>query len=222
MEPVTSIVLNDDYQDAKVLARPRQLHRARGGPLPAHRRGRLHAANSNGGRMPRPSGYLYPGSRDSTGMRHAPRAGRRGSADEIVPTSSNDRELGIRVALWLMRQTRSTTVLHPYVAGNNGPCGSTCLESQVRVRQGDPAWTVAASAPHELFGRSSSEPILVTCNVIGRLTSRRFSSPLAFPPDGAGPAFGRRNDSAQGRHGTEPSTPSREATVLTGPGRREG
>jgi hypothetical protein len=157
MDPVNVACLNDDYQDARVLARRGNVIELEVTHYPLNTVADAITANPDWRRdaqgLPE---YLKPGittNWDETMRRDLIAALR---ADGIDPDRLDDRELVTRVSRWLMNQTRSTNMFCThYVAYENGqPVIYPGLEAKFASDKGDPSWTVQEQFEHELLGRS--------------------------------------------------------------------
>jgi hypothetical protein len=157
MEPVNVDCLNDDYQDARVVAR-RDNHveleviyyplNTMAEAVTADPQWRQHTQAF--------AEYLRPGittNWDENMRRDLVAALRK---DGIEADRLDDRELVTRVSRWLMNQTPSTNMFctHYMTYKDGKPIIYPGLEAKFASDQGDPSWTIEQQLERELFGRS--------------------------------------------------------------------
>jgi hypothetical protein len=157
MQPVGLDCLNDDYQDARVLARRDRYVELEVIHYPLN----TLAESISGNLAWRKDGqalkqYLQPGITTNwdEAMRRDLIAALR--IDGIEPEALDDKQLVDRVSQWLMNTSKFTNMFCThYVAFPNGQATIyPGLEAKFESDKGDPSWTRKQQFERELFGRS--------------------------------------------------------------------
>jgi hypothetical protein len=157
MEPVNLDCLEDDYQDAKVLSRRGNYVELEVVHYPLNTVADAITGNPDWRQdAPALEKYLRPGV--TTNWDEEMRRDLVGAlrANGIDPDRLDDKELVVRVARWLMEQSKFTNMFCThYVDFPNGrPSIYPGLEAKFESDKGDVSWTVQQQFERELLGRS--------------------------------------------------------------------
>jgi hypothetical protein len=157
MEPVNVDCLNDDYQDARVLARRDNYVELEVVHYPLNTVADAITGDPDWRRRNQAfKEYLRPGVTTNwdEDMRRGLVAALR--ADGIDPDRLDDKELVSRVTRWLMSHSKFTNMFCTHYVDFPGgrPAVYPGLEARFESDKGDPSWTPQQQFEHELFGRS--------------------------------------------------------------------
>jgi hypothetical protein len=157
MEPVNVDCLNDDYQDARVLARHDNYVELEVIHYPLNTVADAIMGNPNWGRDSRAlKQYLEPGittNWDESMQRELLAALK---ADGIDPDRLDDKELVSQLTRWLMKNSKYTNMFctHYIDYAEGKPAVYPGLQAKFESDKGDPSWTVQEQLERELFGRT--------------------------------------------------------------------
>jgi hypothetical protein len=208
MEPVNLDCLNDDYQDARVLARRDDHVELEIVHYPLNTVADAITGNPDWRKDTQAlAEYLRPGVTTNwdEAMRHDLIAALR--ADGIDPDRLDDKELVGRVSGWLMSHSQFTNMFCThYVDFSKGqPAVYPGLRSKFESDKGDPSWTLQQQFERELLGRSmfanrshgtcTSTAVFLTTvlRALGIPTRMVLAIPLADATDPAQMAMVREN-----------------------------
>jgi hypothetical protein len=157
MEPVNVDCLNDDYQDARVLARNDNYVELEVIHYPLNTVAEAIKGNPNWRENASAlAEYLQPGV--TTNWNEAMQRELRSAlkADGIDPDQLDDKELVSRVARWLLSRSQFINMFctHYVEFAEGRPTIAPALRPKFESDKGDPAWSVEQQFEHELFGRS--------------------------------------------------------------------
>jgi hypothetical protein len=157
IEPVNIACLNDDYQDAKVLARRDRYVELEVVHYPLNTVADAITGNSDWRKDNQAlKEFLRPGVTTNWDqeMRRDLVAALR--ADGLDPDRLDDKELVSRVSRWLMSHSKFTNMFCThYVDFRDGqPAVHPGLEAKFESDKGDPSWTLQQQFERELLGRS--------------------------------------------------------------------
>jgi hypothetical protein len=200
MDPVNIDCLNDDYQDARVLARRDQYVELEVVHYPLNTVAEAITGNPNWREDAKSlQEYVRPGL--TTNWDAAMQRELVGSLkkDGIDPDKLDDKAFVVRVATWLLDNSkyRNMFCTHYVEFANGQPIIPAGLEAKFESDKGDPAWSIQQQFEHELFGRSmfanrshgscTSTAVLLTTalRAVGIPTRMVLALPLVDPTDPA-------------------------------------
>jgi hypothetical protein len=159
MKPVNLDCLNDDYQDARILARDDSHVELEVVHYPLNTMAKAISANPNwrkDNRGPDLKQYLQPGITTNWDESMQRDLNAALTLDGIDPEELNDKELVDRVTRWLFARSKFTNMFCThYIDFSDGvPVIFPGLEAKFESDKGDPSWTFQQQLERELFGRS--------------------------------------------------------------------